>query len=853
LAWLTAREVAVRLRVNERTVRRAIARGELPAVKDGGVFRISTAAVERYLSRRDNRGSPRQRSGIDRAHLPTLPTSLVGRAAEIDAALRLFAAASARLVTLTGPGGVGKTRLALAIAAAFDSGLVDEIVFVSLESVRQPDLVANAIAHACGVPESGTRPLLAVLEEVVRRRRLLLVLDNFEHVLPASGVLARLLAAGPDVRVLVTSREVLRLRGEHELVVLPLVLPSPESVPSAATVVSAPATRLFVERARAAAADFQLNNTNAALVFAICRRLDGLPLAIELAAAQAKHLSLAELLVRLERRLETLTGGPVDMPQRLRTMRSAIAWSVDRLDTEEQALLRRLSVFAGSFDQTAAVAVGLAMELQETPGRSDDREATRVRLASLVDKSLLSQESAVGESRRYRMLETIREFAWDQLVANGEAEAACAAHAAHYLALSEEMARHYYGPREAAAFARLESEIGNLRAVLAWAQGRDGDIGVGLRLACALWWFWDVRGYVREGWDSLQALLASPEAERWPSAKAYAIVSAGLLATRMQMRDEARASYQEALERFERLQDDVGVAFARIGLGADILFVSGDVDTAVPLLMQATTTFEAAGEHWRLAATCWVLTLAALARGDVVAARVWAKRHLSLAQQDGMMQTKASALASLGLIARLSGDLTEALRLFREALHEYRGVGDRGNVCMCVEALAGLLASLAHPERAAELFGMAAALRERTGIPITSHERPGYERDVAATRDALSADAFEKSWASGEAAALDDLFAALPWQELAVADDAGTSETTIRRGATSSLLTRREREVLGYVARGLTDKEIARLLSRSPETVTKHVGNAMRRLGVSSRAAAVALAISAQPEAPPAS
>jgi non-specific serine/threonine protein kinase len=540
------------------------------------------------------------------------------------------------------------------------------------------------------------------------------------------------------------------------------------------------------------------------------------------------------------------------MPQRLRTMRSAVAWSFDRLGTEEQALLRRLSVFAGSFDQTAAAAVGLATHPQEASGRSDDREATRVQLASLVDKSLLGQELAAGESRRYRMLETIREFAWEQLLANGEAGAACAAHAAYYLALAEEMARRYYGPGEATAFTRLELEIGNLRTVLAWAHGSDGDVGVGLRLACALWWFWDVRGYVREGWETLQALLARPEAERWPSARAYAIVSAGLLATRMQMQGEARASYQEALNQFERLHDDVGVAFARIGLGADIMFVSGDVETAEPLLLEAAAIFEATGEHWRLAATCWVLTLAALARGDLAVARAWAERHLSLARQDGMMQTRASALSSLGLIARLSGDLTGALRLFREALQGYRGVGDRGNVCMCVEALAGLLASLAHPERAAELFGMAAVLRQRTGIPITSHERPGYERDVAATRDALDVETFEKAWVSGVAAALDDLLAMLPWEELAVVDVAGTSEARLCRGASTSLLTRREREVLGYVARGLTDKEIARLLALSPETVTKHVGNAMRRLGVPSRAAAVALAISTQPEARPA-
>ena len=423
-----------------------------------------------------------------RHNLPTHPTALLGRERELAEVRKLYED-GARLVTLTGPGGTGKTRLGLQVAADLLDAFEHGVFLVELAPISDPALVPSTVAQALGVRDIGSRPIVDAVKKHLRSRSVLLLLDNFEQVLPAAAVAADLLAACPGLAVLATSREPLRLRGEHEYAVPPLALPEAGLGTTSEVVSQAPAVALFVQRARAVRADFALTDENAAAVAEVCARLDGLPLAIELAAARVRLLTPEAMAARLERRLPLLVGGARDLPARQRALRDTIAWSHDLLDEHERRLFRRLSVFVGGWTLDAAEAVC------NTDGNLDTLDG----LESLVSKSLVRQDVDARGEPRFAMLETIREYALERLAASGEAAEMRQRHADNYVALAERTAPELYGHGLVAWFVRLEAEHDNMRAALAWSQAEERGAGIRLRLPLALWRFWLVRGYPAEG------------------------------------------------------------------------------------------------------------------------------------------------------------------------------------------------------------------------------------------------------------------------------------------------------------------------------------------------------------------
>ena len=451
-------------------------------------------------------------------NLPALLSPLIGREAEVAAVVALLRRDGVRLVTLTGPGGVGKTSLALRVAAELRGDFADGAAFVPLAAVRDPALVASTVAQVLGLVESGGRSPVDRLGEALRDRDVLVVLDNVEHLLDAAPLITDLLTRCPDLVILATSRTTLRLAGEHDVPVPPLALPDPQRLFDTVYLAEVAAIRLFVERAQAVDPAFALTAENAAAVASVCERLDGLPLAIELAAARSRLFPPAALLHRLARRLPLLTAGRRDGPARHQTMRDAIAWSHDLLAEAEQTLFGRLAVFVGGFSLEAAEAI---------TGDGEDRVLDGV--AALADRHLLGPVGQNDGEPRFAMLETVREYAFERLAASGAADSARFAHAAHFLALVEHAAPHLWSHDQLVWLTRLETEHDNLRAALAWSRDQPGGAEQVARLALPLSWFWYLHGHVAEGRRWLESLLAAAGALS-PPARARALVGAGHLA-----------------------------------------------------------------------------------------------------------------------------------------------------------------------------------------------------------------------------------------------------------------------------------------------------------------------------------
>ena len=461
-------------------------------------------------------------------HLPIQPTPFIGREKEVDAVHHLFLREDVRLVTLTGPGGVGKTRMALHVAEQLRAHFADGVWFVSLAPISDPDLVIPTIAQTLGLWEAGERSLLEQLQVFLRERQVLLLLDNFEQVVRAAMHVANLLTICSHLKVLVTSREVLHVRAEREFPVPTLSLPDPKRLPDLVALSQYEAVALFIQRAQAARPEFQVTNANAPVVAEICVRLDGLPLAIELAATRIKLLPLQALLTRLGQRLQLLTSSARDVPAHQQTLRNTIQWSYDLLDAQEQQLFCRLSVFVSGCTLEAVEAISAA------PGNVTLPVLDGV--VSLIDKNLLQQTAREGEEIRLLMLETIREYGWEALAERQEREAIQAAHAAYYLALAEEAERALGGPQQLLWLERLEREYDNLRAALHWLRLQGSRVEGGgeaaeqaLRLETALSWFWIMRGYQNDGrrrprplfLDLEEALSAQEAVPMSPSTEAW--------------------------------------------------------------------------------------------------------------------------------------------------------------------------------------------------------------------------------------------------------------------------------------------------------------------------------------------
>jgi predicted ATPase len=683
-------------------------------------------------------------------NLPLQLTSFVGRARELAAVGEALAAH--RLLTLTGPGGTGKTRLALQLAAHVAGEYPDGAWLAELAPLADSALVPQTVAVAVGVREEPGRPLAATLADALRTKRLLLVLDNCEHLLPAVAPLAAdLLAACPGLMVLATSRAPLRVRGEHRFPVPPLTLPDPARLPDLGQLTQYEAVALFVARAAGVRPDFVVTNANAPAVAELCHRLDGLPLALELAAARAALLPPAALLARLERRLPLLRGGPRDAPARHQTLRATLDWSHDLLDAAERALFRRLAVFAGGCTLEAAEAVCGAPDGGEDPPL-DVLEG----LASLVEKSLVRQDADPGGEARFGMLETIREYGLERLDESNEGAARRRRHTSFFLELARAAEPSLLGPEQPAWLDRLDAEHDNFRAALARTQppaGAPADaaaLDTGLRLAGALLWFWYLRGHVSEGRGWLHALLARTEASGASPARAQALFGAGWLAVVQGEYAVARRLLDQSAGLWRDLGDARGHGRALTALAIADHFL-GDMARSDALLVQGAGLFREAGDRWGLAQARRQLAVNARERGDLENAALLGEESVTLSREAGDRYSLGVSLAGLGVVHSIRGDDVRAGALFTEALRTLRGIQERWWSARCVTRLARIACTRDQHVRAALLAGSAEAMLEALGSRLHRAERDGLDRVVTLSRAALGGDAFAAAWAEGRA------------------------------------------------------------------------------------------------------
>ena len=640
------------------------------------------------------------------SNLPAWPTAFIGREKEVEAVRNILRQEDTRLVTLTGPGGVGKSRLGLQVAADLLGDFEESVFFVSLAPIRDPVLITSAIAEVLGVRESSGQPLLERLKDYLHNKHMLLLLDGFEQVTSAAPLVAEILAACPQLKLLVTSRAPLHLRGEREFPVLPLSLPAAKQPVSIAELWRFEAVRLFVQRALDVKPAFALTDENASAVSEICLRLDGLPLAIELAAARIKLLAPQALLARLGSRLKLLTGGARDLPARQQTLRDTIAWSYELLDKGKKVLFRRLAVFAGGCTLEAAEAVC------NTAG---DLEGGILEwMASLVDESLLRQEDGTDGEPRFRLLETIREYALERLQESGEVDALQRRHADFFLGLAEHTeARLRSGEREAVS-KQLEAEHDNLRAALAWSQTAN-ESETGLRLAGALYWFWYLSGHWSEGRGWLEAALARAQAGSAVAARAKALLGVGLLDGVQGDGAVAGLRLQESMAQFRQLGDKSGLAYALSFQGAMTRW-SGDLAGARADLEESVTLCREAEDKWGLAMTLDLLGDVLMVMGHETEAQSQAEESVALFRELGDKWGLALALDSLGNIALQRGDVAAACSWLEESVAIFREAGDRSSfIGLALIHLGDVARQQGGYERAAALYQESLALYREGG------------------------------------------------------------------------------------------------------------------------------------------
>lgn len=780
--------------------------------------------------------------------LPLPLTPLVGRQHEVEELVGLLSGLDVRLVTLTGPGGVGKTRLAVRVASEVASSFADGVHFVPVATIRDPQLVLPAIATAVGLIGIDNRPMLTRLQERFRQRQMLLLVDNLEQVIDAAVSLVDLLTACPGLTVLATSREALRVRGEREYQVQPLAVPvvTVTDQMDAAAVQQIDAVDLFLQRARAIRPDFAITPANAATIAEICRQLDGLPLALELGAAWVKVLSPPALLTRLSHRLEVLTGGQRDQPARLRTMREAISWSHDLLPPEEQIVLRRLAVFAGSFTLEAAEVIC------DPPVAASSGEPSLPRplsvldsVSALIDKSLLRQIGEQdGGNQRFGMLETVREFAQERLVASGEIAPTRASHGAYFLALAEVAEADYLGAGEPVWLTRLALEHDNLRAALAWAADQP-DPELLARLATALWRFWRVRGHIREGLDWLDRAIA--HAADLPGSLHVAVLFAlGTLTIPLGDYPRSERLGNEALVRARVIGDRRGAALALMVLGVNAKD-QGDDDGARSHLSACLELCRELGDRQWLPVALNHLGLVTY-RDDPDRAREMSEEALGLQRASGDRWSAAVSLQNLAAMAVDRDDLPSAAAHYQEGLAIWSDFADPWGLAHCLAGLAAIAAATGEPDRAARVLGAVDALRTAIGAAHRLRDKGPFDRAVSTTRARLGDDAFSAQWSAGLLLSPERAV-----EEAAAIGGHGPGPGTPRSESQPGrrviptvgphlTLSGREQQVVELLAAGQSTAEIAAALYISPRTVTVHIGNILAKLEVDTRAAAIARA-----------
>jgi predicted ATPase/transcriptional regulator with XRE-family HTH domain len=766
----------------------------LPAEDRAQLAAARRPAGRHRARRRGPSGAAPPGAGPAPAPLPASLSSFVGREQAL-AALRLRLPTS-RLLTLTGPGGSGKTRLALRLAADAAGDFAAGCRLVDLAPVRDADVVSAAVATACGVRDEGGRPLPAALSDALRPEHLLLVLDNCEHLAGACAALAdALLRACPSVTVLATSREPLGVAGEIAWRVPPLEVPPGGAPEAPADQLRYEAVRLFAARARDVQPDFAVTARNAPAVAELCRRLDGLPLALELAAARLRALTVEQVLARLDDRFRLLTGGSRTAPPRQQTLRRTVEWSYDLLTAPERRLFARLAVFAGGWSLEAAEAVGGGA----SPGAGDALDVLDG-LTRLVDRSLVVAETPVEGAARYRLLETLREYALERLEAEGDgaAPAGRGRHAAYYLFLAERAAGGIRGPRSGDWFALLEGEHGNLRAALDWFSGC-GAIGDGLRLCAALWRFWWIRGHLGEGRARLEHFLgrvdtASPSRED-AEAHAVALYGAGLIARYQGDFAAARAFHTEALVRWRAAGDTEGVGQALLVLGT-LEYQAGSAEAARRRYEQGLAAVCAAGDR---AGTVWAtihLGAAVAALGDGARGRSLLEDGLAGARELGEQVAEAWALRHLAAVDVDEGDLAAARGLLTRSLAVSQELGDRRHTAHILELLAEVEAAHGRLDRALRLAGNAHRRRAALGSPPVPRDAARLRRWLEPAL-AAAGPAGRAAWAAGEAEADDHADGAVAALLAGPGAAGGGGEERRRSAGASAVVTTRAAQSVG--------------------------------------------------------
>jgi predicted ATPase/class 3 adenylate cyclase len=722
-----------------------------------------------------------------RNNLPLQPTPLVGREKEVSEVCDLLGGEETRLLTLTGPGGIGKTRVALQTAADLLDDFPDGTFFVQLATLTDTELFLSAVAETLGVRETAEQPLDEGFKDYLSERRMLLVLDNFEQVLGAATTVTELLAVAPGLKVLATSRTSLRLYGEHVYPVPPLSLPDLKLQPPLERLTQYEAVGLFVERAQAVKPDFKVTNESAPAVAEICVRLDGLPLAIELAAARITMLPPRAMLQRLGSRLKLLTGGALDLPERQRTLRATIEWSHALLNEGEQLLFGRLAVFSG----------GRTLEaIEATCDAEGDLPVDAFEgVSSLLDKSLLRQEEGPNGEPRFVMLETVHEYAREKLGQSAEEKEIKRAHAQYFLTLAEEAKPELKGSNQLEWFERLEAEHDNMKAALSWAlESKEAEVA--LRLGGDLSWFWSVRGYYIEGRRWLEEALGI-EGRVSPEVRAMALAGAGVLAFDQGELDRAKEACEEGLELLAHEGREAReaklnvlallgwVAWHREELGqaqqvfeeeralsremsgtwwlanslqglATVSHTRSESERATELYEESMDLFREHGDKHSLAYCLNNLAMVVCSQGDLGRAAQLTEEAVALFRELGARGDVALGLYNLGWIALLQDDLRRAADIYRESLSLSWDAGMTLVVQGALEGLACVAAARVEAQRAARLWGAAQALHETKGIPRDDDFLAEADARISAVRSGMGEQAWEEAWRKGRAMTLDE-------------------------------------------------------------------------------------------------
>lgn len=759
------------------------------------------------------------------------PTPLLGRTGELETIEQRLVRDGVRLLSLTGPAGVGKTRLALEAGAQLADHFPAGVTFVDLAPVREPGLVLPAIALALGLTDVGPRPLFERLLEYLRERELLLILDNFEQVLPAAGDIARLLAFLPALRITVTSRVPLHLRWEQTLRIVPLAVPDRDSTLPLEELVQIPSVALLVERARAQRADFIVTAQLAPLLVQLVRRLDGLPLAIELAAANLNVLPLGTIARRLDQRLQTLHWDAHDLPARQRSLHAAIGWSYDLLPPSEQRLFRQLGVFVGQASLGA---------LEAVMGEGDE-EQTLDGMISLVEKSLAlpGQPADDDPEPTFRMLETVRQYACEQLEASGELESAGRMHAQYFVELGERADPQLRRGDQQAWYLRLESEHDNLRAALRWLLDHQ-EPAQALRLAGALGYFWWLRGYNAEALRWLEDGLRLASAAD-PTIRTRALLRTGLLLIYRGDLQRSQVVLEEALALAEARQDRAAITQSLIYLGLRSAF-AGALTEGQRVLHEALRHAEALQDDYQIGIAHSTSGYLASVQGNPQEAAVHDSAALAHFLAVGNLASATILRFHLALVLRQLDDLPGAVRLLQDGLQTSAALQNRWLLCLGVEATVLLTGEGADAERRARLLGAGDMLVQATGSLPDNLERVSGQ-SLARLRAQLGQHDLEAARRQGRSL----LFSEIVTLAMSLLEDVARTPTSPAPSAQEhtlkSALSARETEVLQLVAEGLTSKQIGKQIFLSPKTVNYHLTSIFNKLGVESRAQAVAVAL----------